>query len=263
MLCAPYATARAQTPEEETLNLRYATIVHGYHAVDTIASYAVRPWGYGATAHVVSVGLASWFLTINLTSTVEGHFVGDDTQPLSYDSQGYSRGSQRHVHLTFDKAGLHITEQTPFDDDREPISSDQLEHSKDILSSLLALLHQLDTKNSCTLSGTVFDGLRLMRIDAHGPIHDDVPTNHNAYYSGDALRCDFTGRQIGGFVQGSAHKAEQASPHPGTAWFKRLDNGRVIPVRIEFQHPKLGKLILVLQSAPTLTKETNTTGSHP
>lgn len=254
--------ACAQTPQE-TVNLRYATIIRGYHAVDTTAAYAVRPWGYGATAHLTTVGMASWFLTIDLTSTVEGHFFNNEALPINYDSHGFSRGQNRHVHLTFDHNGPHITALMPVDNDREPLPPHQLSSSKDILSALITLFHRLETENSCDVSGTVFDGLRLMRIDAHGPRHDDVPEDHSSYYTGDALRCDFTGRQIGGFSQGSSHKAEQASPHPGIAWFKTLEKGRIIPVRIEFQHPKLGRLLLVLQSAGTITHDTDDNSAHP
>lgn len=250
---SPYAGAQTSAPASDTISLRYATIVHGYHVIDTTASYILQPWGYGATANLSTVGLASWFLTVNLTATVEGRFVGEKTSPVVYDSHGYSRGHNRHVHLVFEHDGPHITAQTPKDDDREPLPSEPLHASMDILSALGSLLHRLETRQSCDVSGSVFDGLRLMQIDAHGPRNDTVPEERDPYYTGSLMRCDFTGRQIGGFVQGSSHKAIQASPHPGAAWFKKIDDGHIIPVRIEFSHPKLGQLILVLQSPPRIT----------
>ncbi|MXV44453.1 DUF3108 domain-containing protein [Saccharibacter sp. 17.LH.SD] len=241
-------TQATPSAQEGQTNLRYAVMIHGYHVLDATASYAMRPWGYGGTTHLYTVGLASWFLTANLTSTVEGRFDGDKAIPLSFDNQGYSRGKERHAHLTFDQAGPHITALTPIDDDREPLPKEELSSSLDMLSALAALLHNLEHHASCTMAGNVFDGLRLFHIDAQGPHQESIPEGRNPYYTGTAFRCDFSERQIGGFVKGSHHKAEQASPHPGTAWLKRLDNGQVVPVRIELQHPKLGKMVFVLQS---------------
>lgn len=249
--CAPLSAVKslAADTSDITTNLQYNAFIHGYHVVDITASYAMSPWGYAAKTHLFTVGMASWFLNIDLNTAVQGRFEGGKALPISYDNQGISRHKKRHVHLNFDSAGLHITTLTPPENNREPLPPEQLKASIDILSALGELLYQLQTAHSCHLAGFVFDGVRLMHIAAHGPVNDTIPTEHQPYYAGAALRCDFTGRQTAGFVQGSPHKAAQASPHPGSAWLKVLKDGRVIPVRVEFQHPKLGRLVIVLHTA--------------
>lgn len=243
--------------ESSSVSLHYAVYVHGFHALNADGAYALRDWGYGGTTRLYTVGIASWFLTIDLTSTIEGHFKEDGSAaPIFYDAHGFSRKKQRNLHISFGENGPHIDLLTPKDDERDPLPEDKLKHSIDLLSGLGVLFHTLETTGKCNLSGDIFDGLRLTHIDAYGPEIENIPQEHDIYFSGPAKKCSFTGKQIAGFVKDSKHKALLSAPQPGAAWFVHLDHIGIVPVRIDFQHPKLGHIIMVMQKPPEIAQVT-------
>lgn len=242
---------------DSSVSLEYAVYVHGFHVLNADGAYGLRSWGYGGTTHLYTVGLASWFLTINLTSTVEGQFNNGKALPIFYDAHGFSRKAERSVHIDFHENGPQITLLKPQDDDREPLPNDKMKKSIDILSGLGILFHNLDTTGKCNLSGDIFDGLRLTHIEAHGPEIENIPQGYDIYYSGPAQKCSFVGRQIAGFVKGSKHKEQLSTPHPGAAWFIHIKDIGIVPVRIDFQHPKLGHIIMVMQKPPTIAHVNN------
>lgn len=241
----------ADDDTKSSVDLHYAVFVHDFHVLDADGAYGLRPWGYGGSARLYTIGLASWFLTVNIAAHVEGRFENGKVLPIFYDSTGLSRGKQRHVHLTFDQNGPHVESLTPHDDDRDPLPDAQLKNAVDILSGLGLLFHTLETTGKCRLSGNIFDGLRLTRIDSQGPFTDIIPDEHDNYYKGSAQRCDFTGRQIAGFVVHSHHRDLLSAPQPGQAWFQHIGGIGIIPVRIDFHHPKLGKIVMILQEPAT------------
>lgn len=246
-----------QAQPVSAFSLRYAIYVHGFHALNGDIAYSFQPWGYGATAHIYTIGFANWLLTLNRTAKAEGRFTERGLQPTHYESEGFSRGKNRNVKLAFDQAtGPRIVILNPPDEEREKLPARDLQNSIDLLSAFGMLLHKLDTERSCTVTSTIFDGLRLTRIKAVGPEEADLPKDHPYYtgsaltYVGPAVRCSFVGQQIAGFPVKTHHRARLAAPHPGEAWFREVKNVGMVPVRIELDYPKLGKVSMVMQDAP-------------
>ncbi|MCX5614166.1 DUF3108 domain-containing protein [Bombella saccharophila] len=242
-----------ETSTGQNVHLHYNMYVRGYHFVNVDADYVLQPWGYGIQTHLYSVGLASWFFTVNLLSTAQGHFNEVDTRPLSYDNRGFSRGEELHTHIEFDHTGPHVTVLQPPETGREAMPEVEFRQSVDMLSYLVGLVHHMDVRQNCTTGQSVFDGIRLSYMDMHGPFKTTLPTDHHPFYTGDAMRCDFTGKQIGGFSIGSPFKDAKATPHPGSVWFVRDPKAGLIPVRLQFSHPKIGMLLVVLQTPPYLS----------
>lgn len=241
--------------EDSAVTLRYAVYVHGIHILDAEGAYVLRPWGYGGKARLYTVGLASWFLTLDIHAETQGRFEDGKTEPLEYDSYGLSRKKQRHAHIKFDKNGPHLTLLTPKDRERDPLPDDKLKTSMDILSGLATLFQSLSVTGKCDVAGTIYDGLRLTHIEAHGPVDDKIPQTHDSSYSGEpAKRCDFIGYQIAGFPKNSHHKQLLSTPQPGKAWFLTLKDYGIVPVKIQFHHPKAGDIELVMQSVPSTAK---------
>lgn len=248
---APLPMQEGNPNAQSTVSLRYAVYIHGFHVLNADGAYGLHPWGYGVTSHLYTVGLASWFIKINLYSTVEGKFENGKALPISYDSHGFSRGKNRALHLDFSEEGPKVKKLLPeHDEEREPLPVEQLKHSIDMLSGLALLFHTLDTTGNCHLSGTLFDGLRLTHIEAHGPEIENIPQSNDIYAAGPAQKCSFTGAQIAGFVKDSGNNAELAKARPGAAWFIHVKNIGIIPVRVEFDHPKLGKITMIMQEKP-------------
>lgn len=239
--------------EQKNTHLHYSVFVHGYHALNADADYVMQPWGYGIETHLYTAGLASWFLTLNLLSSAQGRFSGDEIAPVSFSNKGFSRGEERRAHIDFDLSGPHVTVLFPPEKKREPLPEVELKQAVDMLSYLIALTHRMEFRQDCTFGKPIFDGVHLSYLDMHGPINTSMPKDHSPFFKDDALRCDFTGRQIGGFSIGSPFKAAQSAPHPGSVWFVRDEKVGFLPVRIEFNHYKMGLILVVLQSEPQIS----------
>ncbi len=232
------------------VNASYAVYIKGFHVLNAQASYQLQPWGYGGSTQIKPAGLISWFVTMDVTSRVQGHFMPDgNVQPVLFDSGGISRGKHRHVRLDFADDTPKVTDLQPPETDREPIPDSSLPHTVDTLSGMAHLLHALATTGKCNGSQIVFDGIRLSEMVVHGPTMVDIPQGQDEAYSGQALRCDFVGRQLAGFVKDSPNREKLASPQPGAVWFRKIDALGLVPVRIEFNHPKLGHVMVVMQHA--------------
>jgi hypothetical protein len=96
-------------------------------------------------------------------------------------------------------------------------------------------------------------------MTVHGPTQVNIPQTHKQAYSGTpALRCDFIGQQVAGFIKDSPNRAKMAMPQPGSAWFKDVEGIGLVPVRIEFNHPKLGHVTVVMQNPLPPSKSATT-----
>ncbi|EHH68489.1 DUF3108 domain-containing protein [Gluconobacter morbifer] len=246
MLLAGTASARADAPVNET----FAVYLKGFHVLNASASYQLQSWGYGGSTHIQPAGIISWFITMDINSSVQGRFgPNNSVQPISYESGGLSRGKHRHVKLDFTQSLPKVVDLQPPETDREPIPDNLLPHTIDTLSGMAHLLQNLRNTGHCDGSETIFDGLRLTHLTVHGPTQVDLPQSYDEFYSGPSLRCDFIGAQTAGFVKDSKNRAKLASPQPGSAWFKQIEGVGLVPVRIEFNHPKMGHIVVVLQKA--------------
>ncbi|KXV46544.1 hypothetical protein AD945_13100 [Gluconobacter albidus] len=235
---------------EPQVNATYAVYIKGFHVLNAKTSYKLQSWGYGGSTQIKPAGLISWFVTMDVTSHVQGQFIPDgNVQPVLFDSGGISRGKNRHVRLEFSNDTPKVVDLQPPETDREPIPADLLPHTVDTLSGMAHLLHSLATTGKCDGSQVIFDGLRLTQMVVHGPVMVDIPQGQDEAYSGQAMRCDFVGRQVAGFIKDSPNREKLAAPQPGAVWFRKIDGLGIVPVRIEFNHPKLGHVMVVMQHA--------------
>ncbi|QDH14212.1 DUF3108 domain-containing protein [Formicincola oecophyllae] len=258
----PPSPNRHAGPMPGAFSVRYAIYVHGLHVLTADVNYGFHPWGYGANAHIYTIGVVSWFLNINRTAQATGLFSGTSVLPLHYESDGSFKGVKRHVVMDFPGHRPKVTLIVPAATDHEPLDPAQTQGAVDVMSGLAGLIHSLGTTGSCQLHEILFDGLRLTEINATGPVQTTVPDSDGL---GDipgepppntpddapsALRCDFMGHQIAGFTKGAPWKADKMKPRPGHAWFRNIPGFGLIPVRIEVEYPGLGQVSIVLESPP-------------
>ncbi|AOX19755.1 DUF3108 domain-containing protein [Kozakia baliensis] len=246
----PFSQAKAA--DNRQVAAQYGVYTHGIHVLNAVADYRLTDWGYGITTTIHAGGFLNWFLKMELRSTSEGRFENGRVAPIRFQSGGFSRGKNRNVTITYQGDTPTVTELTPPEPDREPVPASELSHSIDTLSAMALLLDTVQRTGHCNGSAMVFDGLRLTAMDAHGPTQSDVPTGSDEIFKGPALKCDFIGQQKAGFMKSSSHLAAMKAPHPGAAWFQDLPGIGLVAVRIEFEHPKLGKMVVVLQDKPRI-----------
>ncbi|MCQ9154602.1 DUF3108 domain-containing protein [Acidomonas methanolica] len=250
LIAAAPGFARAADPQ---VNAQYRVFAHGFHVADASASYKLTPWGYGITTHIVAGGLLSVLIRMDVVSHAEGRFEKGWVAPMNFGSGGYSRGKTRHVEVTYQNGAPVVTQLTPPENDRVPVADDEKRNAIDTLSAMALLLNTIEQTGHCDGASRVFDGIRLTAMTVHGPTEAEVPETSGEVFLGKSLRCDFVGQQVAGFIKDTTHLAEMKAPHNGSAWFQSMPGLGLVAIRIEFDHPKLGHMIAILDRIPQKT----------
>ncbi|MEE8658901.1 hypothetical protein CGLAMM_07490 [Acetobacteraceae bacterium EV16G] len=250
---APRAAATVAPALEASRQVEaaYRIYVHGFNVAHVLVKYRLTPIHYNISTDVDASGLISLFLRMKIQSAAEGAFSTDWVAPHRFESGGYSRGAERHILLTYQDGQPDIADLTPREADRETVPKQALKGTLDTLSAVAMLQHRMLMTQTCNGAANVFDGLRLTEMQVKGPIMADVPKGNRQRYAGKMLRCDFIGRQIAGFMRETPNRALFSAPYPGAAWFDTGLAAPLIVVRFEFHHPKLGKIIAVLDHYST------------
>ncbi|GBQ30358.1 DUF3108 domain-containing protein [Gluconacetobacter azotocaptans] len=225
----------------------YAVYSHGFRVLAISARYSMTPTGYAIRATMQSGGLMGLLFHMNITSQATGRFVDDGVQPLTYDSAGFSRGADRHVVMAYDDGRARIALQTPPETGRDPIPADDLAPAVDSLSALMRLQQAVRTRHACDGSAIVFDGVRLLRMEARTVGAGQMPDDSRQPYRGTAFRCDFSDVQIAGFRRSEGPDSPARRPILGSVWFQDVPGIGETAVRIVFDHPKLGRLMVMLR----------------
>lgn len=243
--------------QERQITTTYEIYSHGVHVLDAQADYSLTPWGYGVSTRLHTGGVMNWFLKMDVHSSAQGHFVSGGVEPGRYESVGYSRGRRRQIVLAYAGGTPKIVTLYPKEEDRESVAPQLLPHTADTLSAMMLLVSTLRKTGRCDGSLNVFDGLRLTTLSSRGPFKDKIPALRVPIAgTGIAWRCDFVGRQTGGFIKDSKHLAAMMAPHAGAAWFVDFPRIGLVPVKIMFEHPKLGRLDAVMNHLPINTTRT-------
>ncbi|MCQ8240745.1 hypothetical protein [Rhizosaccharibacter radicis] len=248
---APAAAGAAPYAPGQAIRLTLEAYSHGFHAMSIVADLRLADGGYSAQLSNHTAGMLSLFSRSNITSDAVGRFSGDDVIPLSFSSGGWSRGAQRSVKLSFKDGQPHVDELTPPDTRRDPVTPEQARGGVDSLSGMVMLIHEIATSHRCDGHAKLFDGLRLSTLSVRTVGEQPVPVDHRSPYGGSGLRCDFVGTQIGGFLH-NEDEEKMHRPQTGSAWFEPvLPGAPALPVRVVFEHPKLGEITVLLTGVST------------
>lgn len=242
--------ARAVPPSATVpIRLSYALYGHGFHVMDVEADVTLTEAGYAISLHNHSAGLLGVLMHTDVTSMASGRFDGVQAQPSGFSSAGLSRGAQRSTRITYQDGAPSVQVLQPVDPDRDPVAPAATAHSIDTLSAIAALVRNVARTSRCDGQALLFDGLRLSTLEARTAGEQTVPQNPKSPYAGAALRCDFTGMQIGGFLHGT-DQASVRRPQQGTAWLAAPMPGMPrLPIRIVFDNPRFGAATLFLIKA--------------
>lgn len=249
--CAPARdTASGPAPvagvHASPIRLSYALYGHGFHVMDVTVEMQLTPDAYSVQLNDHTAGLIGFMLNTNVTSSAIGRFVGDGVQPIRFKSAGYSRGAQRSTQLDYPDGNPSVTLLSPPETRRDPVPIAAAHGSVDTLSAIADLVRRVQRSGRCDGDALIFDGLRLTRAHARTAGQQPVPMDHDATYGGTALRCDFVTQQVAGFLHND-DEAPLHRPQHGSAWVNRIVAGAPpLPVRIVFEHPKLGTATMIL-----------------
>jgi len=247
----PVMAAQAATFPDGPVHLRYAVYVHGFHVVDVHADYALSQDGYDVRTSLQTDGIWAMLLKMKIESDGQGRFDGSAVRPEFFKSNGYSRGKERTLDIRYEGISPVVKDLTPPETDRVPVEVNDRANAIDTVGAMMLLLGTLDRTEKCDGGVKIFDGLRLIDMNSTSAGNQALPDDSRLSYTGSAIRCDFVGQQVAGFMRFSHHEAQMRKPQPGSVWFQNIPGYGLVAVRIELNHPKLGHLTVLLDGAPS------------
>lgn len=248
-------SARAPAPQgqgapTQVVRVRYAGYAKGFNAFNLDADWAIGSADYKVHTVFRTAGALGAIYQAENDTTSEGRFVADRAQPRRFYSWGHARGRQRVTLIDY-PAGDPVVRQLlpPSEEEREPVPEGVQARTVDTLSVMALLLRRIATTGRCDGRAATFDGRRASDISARTGAQETLEASSRSPFNGAALRCDFEGRQTGGFMKNEDQEVLRRSQR-GTAWFARVGPGEAwVPIRVQFDTRMVGAVTMYLQSA--------------
>lgn len=251
---APSSKGLGEAPSSKGLGVaqgsytaEYTGYSHGLTVLKLSASLTLSPTAYGAHVSFHTAGMAGFMVRITNDSHVSGVFHGDQALPALFEGSGYFHGGNRATRIVYKDGNPTVQLLTPpVEHERSPVPPDLTPHTIDTLSAVALLIHEVAQGGDCAGSITTFDGRRLATQTVHDAGSEDLAQTGRSMFHGPALRCDFEGRQLAGFVT-DENQGDLRRPRHGTAWLAAvLPNVPPVPVRVSFDNNILGQVTLYL-----------------
>ena len=228
--------AAQPAPAAET-RVGYAAYAAGLNVLTMQAAFAVGPQAYSVHLVLDTAGLFGAVVHSHSDSTATGRFAQERAEPQRFYSWGDTRGRRRITQIDYPGGEPKIVQLVPpiSEDDRDPVPPAQTAGTLDSLSAMAELIHLAASTGHCDGTARLYDGRRLSELSARTVGQEVLAPSDRSSFSGPALRCDFEGRQLAGFVH-DADETELKQVQHGSAWLARLvPGGALLPVRISFQ----------------------------
>jgi hypothetical protein len=251
LACLALASAPAAA---QALRATYEVHAAGMVVMELEARFDLAPEGYRVETRLRTRGIAAIIASGEQTTRVAGGFAGAVAQPAGYVSEGTWRGRPRRIALDWQGGTPHVIELLPpNEEEREPVPDALKAGTVDALSALAALSRQVSRAQGCTVDTPVFDGRRRSDFTTGiGRWERMLPWR--GAWTGDALRCDFEGRQVAGFRRNGEGR-EAAAPQRGTVWFAAPYAGAPpVPVRVDIPTRWFGTATAVLLRAEPIER---------
>lgn len=229
--------------------VEYTGYSHGFTVLKLAGSLDLTRNAY--TAHVTfhAAGLVGMMVRMDNDSQAAGSFEGDQAHPSLFTGSGHLHGTARVTRITYPHGDPVIEALSPpVEQERTPVAVADTVHTIDTLSAVAALIRQVGQNGRCDGAVTTFDGRRLATQTVHTTGQEVLGKTDRSIFAGSALRCDFDGRQLGGYIR-DENEDNLKKPRHGTAWLAdMLPGAPPVPVRVAFENKLLGQVTLYLTS---------------
>lgn len=246
VLSAPQANADGAGRK---IHLSYTLYAHWLPVLDIHTDFLLDPSHYDMTMDAKANGVIALFMKMDIHATAQGTFHDGALFPQLYESGGWSRKAMRRVKIDYPASGPRVLVLEPAETDREPVPEAQRAGAADIMASMMKVLEQIRRTGQCDATVNIFDGVRLTRMTVRTG-GTELPPHVRRAWRTPSLRCDFTGQQIAGFIIGS-RTTSLREPHGGSIWLRAFPGLGLVPVRMEVEHPKIGRATALLEEEPT------------
>jgi Protein of unknown function (DUF3108) len=243
-------TTAATSAEVAQAQLAYDTYAGGIEVMQMNAFFGLGPWNYRIDLDYHTTGLVGLLYRGHQTNSVRGMWHDDQAAPQQFSGEGVWRGHERRTVIGYDAGRPQVKElQPPQETEREPVPTELQLHTMDTLSALAQLMRRVARDHACETEVRTYDGRRVLDIVAHTGGAERLDPTGRSTFSGPALRCDFEGREVAGFLFGQ-DDPDHRRPLHGSAWLASvLPHAPPLPVRIEFQTRWFGLATMYLTAA--------------
>jgi hypothetical protein len=250
LMAYPGLANPAVSAEPSQYRLSYDTYAAGLEVMQMTAFFGLGPWNYQIDIDYHTTGLVGFLYRGHQVNAVRGTWQDDRAAPIEFSGQGMWRGQQRRTLIDYDHGQPQVRELVPpQQSEREPVPPDLQLRTMDTLSALAQLIRHVERDRSCDIRLQTYDGRRLLEVSARTGGNETLESTSRSIFSGPALRCDFEGREVAGFLLGDSDP-EHRHPLHGSAWLAPLKpEGPVLPVRIAFQTRWFGPATMYLTAA--------------
>lgn len=242
------SAAIAQAPV--SLHASYDTYAAGMHVAKVETGLSLGPWTYQVNLGYRTTGLAGFFVRGRQFDLVTGSWHGLRANPSRFIGEGSWRGIDRQAVIEY-QDGRPIIRQLmpPNDAEREPVPEGLRGNTVDTLSALAELIRVVDSTGRCESRARTYDGRRAVEVEAHTVGNEDLQSTDRSSFAGRALRCDFSGRMLAGFLF-SDNRERDSKPMHGSAWLAPITaGGPRVPVRMTFETKWFGEATMYLTEA--------------
>ena len=240
-------TLAAIKPAWAEAHLSYSAYSAGFNVLNIDASLDITPKTYRIEFTSRTAGAFSLLVSGEITTTVAGLRTLEGVAPTRSYSYGTFRGNPRRVQIDYVNGQPELRILEPASEaNRDPVPSPLWRDTIDPESALASLIYRVNLTGRCETAVRTFDGRRLSEINAVTIGMEVLSPDRGSAFSGAALRCDFEGRQLAGFMH-DADSAELKRVQHGSAWFAKVAPGGLsLPVRIGFSTRFFGTATMYL-----------------
>jgi hypothetical protein len=247
--CAVLAPAASHAASTGSFKADYDGYAHGLVALKLSAALTLTPTGYSGRLMFHTAGLVGFMVHVDSDSQVVGHFDGDRAVPESFSATGMLHGVDRTIGMHWQHGNPVVdVVSPPAEQERTAVPPEMRAHAIDALSAMATLVRQAGDSGRCDGGATIFDGRRVSHLAAHVAGREPPPASPKSRYDLPALRCDFEGQELAGFLKNEP-EADQRRTRHGIAWLAPVVPGApLVPERVIFEHKLLGQVTLYLTS---------------
>ena len=215
LLLIPTPAPAQDAPE---LNATYEMYAGGLHVAEVSASFSLTPTQYAIRLAYHTTGLVSLFRHGYQMNRVDGVWNRNLPQPEQFEGSGVWGGDDNATLIDYVN-GQPVIERlvSPPADKREPVPPALQANSVDSLSALALLIHRVQTTGRCEASVHTFDGRRASEISARTVGEEILEPSSLSMFTGRAVRCDFVGQMLAGFLDRSGPADRYAAARLGLA----------------------------------------------
>ena len=214
---------------------------------------------YVINSRVKVTGIADWFVNYDMVLQASGYTRGDELKTYSYVSQNRDGKKNRKVNLTIGPDSFEMKAVPEFGNLGDPAATtEQVLKTNDPITALItfALEPRAAGADPCGGPLRIFDGRQLTYLHLKNADMKHVKTDA---WSGQAIECHVTMEKVAGYKKGESNKDNLSGiDGPLRMWLAPLENGATVPVKIQADTDKIGKVVLQakkLRFEPIVTEE--------